>query len=341
MMSEAENVKADNDGALTEGDPADTGRNPGYVEDDRLLLDNDPADAPPPVAAVERLGVDEDYAEPEALDSGREGYAVYEPSLPAKAAAQEDLPFDEVSEDEASGEWLAIGRDVVARYGDSLTGRAGYMGPVGGLLTVIGGAIIAIGAAFETSSKVISSQVLLGSAGAFIVGVFLLLFHAFHWLSNRTKARELAGLINRRMLIRTCRHLEIEISEGGEEMKLGCSHFSRELSDTPECVACPHYDTADRAREPMDSGGGGDGPRVATDDTGVEEIPAVSSKDELVSSTAWKAQAVSKSPQRDRKLLDELNAPRIGGDSGGDLDEAGNRRAFPDNGPGQGEFPWE
>jgi len=176
----------------------------------------------------------------EDLDSPREGFSVYEP--PHTGLPQPDvIDAEETAEDEVPDEWDILGDGIYAEYGDSLDGTGGYMGPVGILLTVIGGAIIAITAGFENAGNVISRPVLLGSAGAFIIGIFLLLFHLFHWLSNRAKAAAMAHEVHLKLLVNTCGYLDIESTGSDEDMVVLCKYFERELSEDPECLVCPHY----------------------------------------------------------------------------------------------------
>ncbi len=167
-------------------------------------------------------GVDDEGYEP-----SREGFAVFDPGS------------HEPEEEGSSEEWNELGRQVFINFGDSLSGFAGYMGPVGGLLATLGLAVIIIRLAIPEAANVINLFALAFASGAFIIGVFLLMFHLFHWLSNRAKARELSILSKSRLLVEPCGYLDIELPGG--EMLLRCSYFNEELSESPECVVCPHY----------------------------------------------------------------------------------------------------
>jgi hypothetical protein len=337
-MSETNSINPE-DSPLA-GNTENSVQNPGYIEAERSLLDDHHADTAPSPAEIEKDVSRDVNQEREEEDSPRDGYAVYEPPHVDAALPHDTRQADEYGKEEQPDEWFALEEEIFARYGDSLTGMAGYMGPVGGLLAVIGGAIIGISVAFETASNVISAPVLLGSGAASIIGIFLLVFHLFHWLSNRTKGLELARSIHNRLLARSCRHLDIGISGGEKQMVLNCDYFGRELSDVPECVVCPHYSPVDmEAGQPDESVTSGSGQNGSVDndggtlhEDGQEGEPRVV----VVSRTLSQLD----SPSKDRKLLDELEPPRIGGESGGDLDEAVEESAAREE-KAQSEFVWE
>lgn len=315
-MTGESKINADGDGFDDMGKPFEpTG---SYRKAERSLLDEAPpeAEAQNNEQLPDKVPDDVDDAE---TDKTREGFAVYEPPG-VESPPSEDLAREDVEENEMTEEWKDIGKQVSTLYGDSLAGIAGYMGPVGLLLAVVSGAVIAITAGFETAPKVIGKPFLLGAAGTFIVGIYLLLFHVFHWFSNRTKRAALPREIRAKLFNETCRYVDMSRGDEDGNVVLTCNYFERTIAKVPECMACPHYTFPGPDAEGRETSGEkveGEG------DTG-ELIPgADDSFEEKPLDQAWnKTGPAVKVPAEGRKLLDEFVGPKIGGESGGDLDEA-------------------
>jgi len=276
----------------------------GYIAADRALLDEDnkpSASAGEPAGDVPTMSDDE-------IKTARDGFAVYEPP-PISERAGQDEPVDKSRPDDRKAkEWSDIGDKLFEFYGDTLTGPARYIGPIGGVLTGVAAALIVLRLAIESSYKVINGYVMIISSGAFIIGVFLLLFHLFHRLSNRNKRVLLSQERRLRMVIGTCKFLDVRFP--GRGILLKCKYFKHVLSDTPECVVCGHYDAApetkDGGKPPIKPSAHVDGNDSGEDDNGA-----------VVAAPLSTAKPVSK----ERQLLMEMDAPQIGGASGGDLDE--------------------
>lgn len=213
-MSESDDLKS------TPRDSTQVGANPASEDGHSMVTELQDGEAP--------------------LRMTEDGYSVYEPPpLDASpSSGLEDAESDKVIEE--SEEWAELGKEIFERYGDSLGGANSYIGPIGGLLTALGGVVLVLSSLIESAKTVIGIPFLLTATGVFVIGLFLLLFHLFHLVSNRNKAAALAELNRERLLDSTCIHLDIEFAES--LMTLHCRHFDRELSDAPECVICPHHD---------------------------------------------------------------------------------------------------
>jgi hypothetical protein len=208
---------------------------PGYVVSERKLL-NEEEGGDSERTAQTLDAVEESTPDDEDSETSREGFAIYEPT---PAAEEVEVPLPSGGREPALDEWVALSSEVYVRYGDTLAGPAGYMGPVGGLLVAIGAAVIGLRVGIGAAERVISPYMLMIAAGAFIIGFFLLVFHFFHWLSNRSKGVALSRESKRMMLIDTCEFLDIRVGKDG--MKLRCQLFKQEISEAPECVVCKRY----------------------------------------------------------------------------------------------------
>ena len=315
-MTGESKINADGDGFDDMGKPFEpTG---SYRKAERSLLDEAPpeAEAQDDEQLPDEVPDDVDDAE---TDKTREGFAVYEPPG-VESPPSEDLTGGDVEEYEMTREWKEIGKQVSILYGDSLTGFAGYMGPVGLLLAVVSGAVIAITAGFETASKVISNPFLLGAAGTFIVGIYLLLFHVFHWFSNRTKRAALPREIRVKLFNETCRHVDMSRGDEDKNVVLSCSYFERKIAKVPECMACPHYTLPGPDAEGREI----PGEKIEEEGDTAEVFPDSADffEEEHVQQAWIKTESTVTTPAEGRQLLDEFVGPKIGGESGGDLDEA-------------------
>jgi hypothetical protein len=277
---------------------------PVYITAQRLLLDEDDkssASDSEPAADIKTMNDDE-------IKTVRDGFAVYEPP-PISEGAGREKPVGRVQPDSGkAAEWSTLGQKLFESYGDTLKGPAGYMGPIGGVLAGVAAVLILLRLAIESAYKIINSYVMIISTGAFIIGVFLLVFHLFHWLSNRNKSAALAEERKQRLVVGTCKFLDVRFP--GKGILLKCKYFTRALSNTPECVVCARYDPAPEAREdekpPIQPAAPDESKDSWEDDEGA-----------IIAAPLSTAKPVSK----ERQLLMEMDVPKIGGASGGDLDE--------------------
>ena len=280
------------------------GRLSGYIAGDRILLEEESTST----AAPSGTAADAPTADDDETTVARDGFAVYEPP-PASEGTVRDKPAAKAQPGAGSSEeWASLADRLFESYGDTLQDAAKYSGPIGAALTGSAALLILLRLVVEASSKVISGYVLIISAGAFIIGVFLLLFHVVHRISNRNKSAALAEDRKRRMLEGTCKFLDVYFP--GTGILLKCKYFKQDISTTPECLVCTHYDpTPEVKAEAVQP--------ISPPATDRKNITWDNDEGAVVAAPLSKAKPASK----ERQLLMEMEMPKIGGASGGDLDE--------------------
>jgi len=171
-------------------------------------------------------------------------YEVPSPGIDVEEPAPEEIPEDAVAQFESQ---LAL------EFRDTLTSANGNSLPVGILmilLSLVGFFYKPIGGVFNVTDLVGTYRFwILGVSTVLALGgIHLLVYWAFHRISNAVKSRELDRLIEKRRFTLPCRHLdctEPDISEAESEngeLAWQCSHFDRSLEGSLICAVCDYYD---------------------------------------------------------------------------------------------------